>query len=308
MLIGIVSINALDKTEVELREQLYREYSEASGIEWYIIAAVDQYERNICAYKNDCEKDLVSICIPERTWSGENNPVSNDSNPLTIYLFSGMGLDGNGDGLVERTNNDDKMHSMIQYLLDYGQSDKNVFLGINEYYKNEKAVSIIYEISEIFKKYDTIDLEERVYPIPKGYIEDYSNNYGTGRSYGGARMHEGIDIFANYWTPIVSTAYGYVEIMGWNEYGGYRIGIRDVYNTYEYYAHLSGYKKGLEEGMIVAPGDVIGYVGATGYGPVGTTGKFPPHLHFGFYKYDGEKEWSFNPYNYLNNWGKIKLQ
>ena len=169
-------------------------------------------------------------------------------------------------------------------------------------------MDIIFSIAKLFAHFKAIDLDKRVHPIPKGYTASIVNNYGQGRSYGGPRVHEGIDIFAHYGTPVVSTAYGIVEIKGWNRLGGYRIGIRDIYNTYEFYAHLSGYAKGIEEGTIVEPGQVIGYVGSTGYGKEGTSGKFPPHLHFGLYKFDGKKEWSFNPYPYLKKWERIWLR
>ena len=39
-----------------------------------------------------------------------------------------------------------------------------------------------------------------------------------------------------------------------------------------------GMKEILKEGDIVEPGQVIGYVGSTGYGKEGTSGKFPPHF------------------------------
>jgi murein DD-endopeptidase MepM/ murein hydrolase activator NlpD len=93
-----------------------------------------------------------------------------------------------------------------------------------------------------------------------------------------------------------------VEIIGWNKFGGWRIGIRDVKNVYHYYAHLSGYEKHIKKGSFVKPGEVIGYVGSSGYGPKGTQGKFPPHLHYGLYKYNGYMEYSFDPYPYLRAW------
>lgn len=98
-----------------------------------------------------------------------------------------------------------------------------------------------------------------------------------------------------------STTYGVVELMGWNLYGGWRIGIRDIYNIYHYYAHMNGYSEDLKVGQVVKPGDVLGSVGSTGYGPPGTSGKFPPHLHYGMYKDNGHSEWSFDPYPYLKN-------
>jgi peptidoglycan LD-endopeptidase LytH len=43
-------------------------------------------------------------------------------------------------------------------------------------------------------------------------------------------------------------------------------------------------------------------VGSSGYGPPGTSGKFPPHLHYGMYKDNGFTEWSFDPYPHLKMW------
>jgi len=40
-------------------------------------------------------------------------------------------------------------------------------------------------------------------------------------------------------TPVIAVESGYVEAMGWNQYGGWRIGIRSFdKKRYYYYAHL----------------------------------------------------------------------
>lgn len=54
-------------------------------------------------------------------------------------------------------------------------------------------------------------------------------------------------------------------MMGWNLYGGWRIGIRDIYNIYHYYAHMSGFDEEIKVGQVVQPGDILGSVGSTGY-------------------------------------------
>jgi hypothetical protein len=60
-----------------------------------------------------------------------------------------------------------------------------------------------------------------------------------------------------------------VEAFGWNRYGGWRIGIRSFNKKRSYYyAHLRKnhpYAKDLKQGQIVKAGDVIGYLGMTGY-------------------------------------------
>lgn len=99
-----------------------------------------------------------------------------------------------------------------------------------------------------------------------------------------------------------STCFGIVETKGWNRYGGWRIGIRDIENRYHYYAHLMGYEKSLLRGDIVTPGQTIGWVGSSGYGSPGTQGKFPPHLHYGIYRDRGITEWAFDPYPLLKQW------
>jgi murein DD-endopeptidase MepM/ murein hydrolase activator NlpD len=47
-------------------------------------------------------------------------------------------------------------------------------------------------------------------------------------------------------------------------------------------------------------------VGSSGYGPPGTSGKFPPHLHYGMYKDNGVTEWSFDPYPHLAKWKRME--
>lgn len=74
--------------------------------------------------------------------------------------------------------------------------------------------------------------------------------------------------------------------MGWNQYGGWRIGIRSFDSKrYYYYAHLRKdhpYADGLSEGMTVQAGSLIGYMGMTGYSIKENVNNVNiPHLHFG---------------------------
>ena len=87
-------------------------------------------------------------------------------------------------------------------------------------------------------------------------------------------------------TPIMCIESGTVEALGWNQYGGWRIGIRSFDGKrYYYYAHLRKnypYHKSLQEGSVVQAGDVIGYLGRTGYSRTENTNNIDdPHLHFG---------------------------
>jgi murein DD-endopeptidase MepM/ murein hydrolase activator NlpD len=149
--------------------------------------------------------------------------------------------------------------------------------------------------------------EAKCFPVrQKGY--SFEDGYGEGRSYGGDRKHEGIDIMSRDGKrgtlKVQSVSYGVVEQMGWLELGGYRVGIRSSSGLYFYYAHLDHYASNLKKGDTVKPGTLLGYMGDTGYGEEGTKGQFPVHLHFGIYYKEGDTEQSLNPYEvllYLDN-------
>ena len=123
-------------------------------------------------------------------------------------------------------------------------------------------------------------------PIAASFPYSDSDDFGAARSYGYARPHLGHDMMGQIGTPIVAVESGYVEALGWNEYGGWRIGIRSFdRKRYYYYAHLRQnypYAEGLEEGDAVTAGDVIGYMGHTGYSSEENVNNIRTvHLHWG---------------------------
>lgn len=123
-------------------------------------------------------------------------------------------------------------------------------------------------------------------PIAKGYGFSHYDDFGNSRSYGFTRKHLGNDLMGNIGTPIIAVESGIVEAMGWNQYGGWRIGIRSFDGLrYYYYAHMrknQPYNNTLSEGQIVKAGDVIGYLGMTGYSTKKNVNNIKtPHLHFG---------------------------
>lgn len=123
-------------------------------------------------------------------------------------------------------------------------------------------------------------------PIAKNYSFQHYDDFGNSRSYGFKRTHLGNDLMGSIGTPIIAVESGIVENLGWNQYGGWRIGIRSFDGKrYYYYAHLRKnhpYSEGLEQGMTVKAGDVIGYLGMTGYSIKENVNNINiPHLHFG---------------------------
>ncbi|RNB91806.1 LysM peptidoglycan-binding domain-containing protein [Brevibacillus fluminis] len=151
--------------------------------------------------------------------------------------------------------------------------------------------------------------EDYVFPLATNSYEPYGDTYGDGRDWvdghyeENARNHEGVDIMTQKGNPVYSVCDGYINRLGWNEYGGWRVNITDESGNYRlYYAHMEAYAPGLELGGYVKAGQLLGFVGDTGYGPTGTEGQFDPHLHFGLYYNDTDK--SFDPYMYLQYWEK----
>lgn len=123
-------------------------------------------------------------------------------------------------------------------------------------------------------------------PIAKGFYYNDFDDFGVGRSYGFKRRHLGHDMMGSVGTPIVAVEGGRVEALGWNQYGGWRIGIRSHDSKrYYYYAHLRKdfpFNKSLKVGSIVKPGDVIGYMGRTGYSLTENVNNIrQTHLHIG---------------------------
>ena len=124
------------------------------------------------------------------------------------------------------------------------------------------------------------------FPLAKNFPYNDFDDFGVSRSYGFRRRHLGHDMMGQVGTPIIAVESGYVEALGWNQYGGWRIGIRSFdKKRYYYYAHLRKnypFQSDLKEGSLVQAGDVIGYMGRTGYSSKENTNNIEePHLHFG---------------------------
>ncbi len=156
-------------------------------------------------------------------------------------------------------------------------------------------------------------------PIAKNYGFSHYDDFGNSRTYGYKRVHLGNDLMGAIGTPIIAVESGYVEALGWNQYGGWRIGIRSFdKKRYYYYAHLRKnhpYAKDLKEGQIVKAGDVIGYLGMTGYSTKENVNNINvPHLHFGMQlifdesQKEGVNQIWINVYNIINFLKKNKSE
>ena len=89
------------------------------------------------------------------------------------------------------------------------------------------------------------------------------------------RQHTGVDFAAPRGTPIWATADGTVDFAGVKGGYGNMIEVRHSGGVTTLYGHMSAFVAGLRRGARVTQGQIIGYVGATGW----ATG---PHLHYEF--------------------------
>ena len=149
-------------------------------------------------------------------------------------------------------------------------------------------------------------------PIAEGYWYTDSDDFGNGRSYGFARKHLGHDMFCSVGTPVIAVEDGKVEALGWNQYGGWRIGIRSHDGArYYYYAHLrkdAPYAKDLKIGSTVQAGQLIGYAGQTGYSLKENVNNINvPHLHFGMQLIFGESQKECNSEIWIDTYALIRL-
>lgn len=88
-----------------------------------------------------------------------------------------------------------------------------------------------------------------------------------------SRPHNGVDWAAAIGTPIFAAGNGTVIKAGWDSGYGRRVEIEHNNGYVTTYNHMSGFARGLKEGLNVKQGQIVGYLGASGL----ATG---PHLHY----------------------------
>lgn len=182
---------------------------------------------------------------------------------------------GQGETLIKLTKD-------LEYFSYYQEAYTAVLGGMVGEYEIEVPV----EGEEGRKRWEKRYGLKAFSPIAKGFPYNDYDDFGASRSYGYKRNHLGHDMLGQVGTPIVAVESGYIEALGWNQYGGWRIGIRSFdKKRYYYYAHLRQgfpYQPELKEGSVVLAGDVIGYMGHTGYSTTEDTNNIDQtHLHFG---------------------------
>ncbi|HEX2111437.1 MAG TPA: M23 family metallopeptidase [Gaiellaceae bacterium] len=131
----------------------------------------------------------------------------------------------------------------------------------------------------------------------------YTDDFGAPR---GDHGHQGNDLVADRWTPVVAVEAGRVEIPGWRSRDCALI-LHGASGTDYWYLHLNdrhrhaggeggcrpgvAYAPGLDDGDRVRAGELVGYVGNSG-----NAAGVAPHLHFELHPGGGR---AVSPYEWL---------
>lgn len=210
------------------------------------------------------------------------------------------------DAVVEKLKSGSPMEEIakdMKYYAYYREAYGAVLDGMVGYFEQESGNDKVW-----LRKYGL-----KVFsPIAKNFPYSDFDDFGASRSYGFKRKHLGHDMMGQVGTPVIAVESGYVEALGWNQYGGWRIGIRSFdKKRYYYYAHLRQnypYQANLKEGSIVTAGDVIGYLGRTGYSTTENTNNITtPHLHFGIQLIFDESQKEGNNEIWINCYEIVKF-
>ena len=259
--------------------------------------------KSISTISSTSEKNFIkwmefNVCYKalDKAYSYDVESQSEEVKLNWIELLSYLGAKYGGDFSKYKEKD---MNALVQKLQTKEETMESLTKDMKYYSYYYEAYSAVlgglvgeYEI-EVAKEEDS---NEKIWvkkyglkgfsPIAKYFEYNDYDDFGVSRSYGYKRNHLGHDMMGLVGTPVIAVESGYIEILGWNQYGGWRIGIRSFdKKRYYYSAHLRKnypYVKSLKEGDIVQAGDVIGYLGRTGYSSTENTNNIDTsHLHLG---------------------------
>lgn len=258
--------------EVRIAEQDEEKKDYIQWVEFNVskFAMSEAYEYDIGTYGTDQHISWIDLLAWTAAHTGG---VFDDDRTVCRYM----------EDLEEKIGQVEKLSDLVKDLkyFSYYQEAYGAVLGgmVGEYEVEEADENG--NVSWV-KKYGL----KAFHPVAKGFPYSDYDDFGVSRTYGYKRNHLGHDMMGQTGTPIICVESGYIEALGWNQYGGWRIGVRSFDGKrYYYYAHLRQgfpYQPELKEGSVVMAGDVIGYMGHTGYSTTEDVNNIDQtHLHFG---------------------------
>jgi len=225
-------------------------------------------DADIGSYATDAPVNWIEVLalLAARYWGKWRSYKASDLNTIVYKLQNGESAESLAEG-----------YNQYEYYYEAYCAVLSGFIGYYAVQLPSEGGAAHYAVKYGMKAYS---------PIAKGFWYNHYDDFGNSRTYGFSRRHLGNDLMGSVGSPIIAVESGIVEAAGWNQYGGWRIGIRSFDGMrYYYYAHLRKdrpYAAQIKVGQTVKAGDVIGYMGRTGYSRTENVNNIKTvHLHFG---------------------------
>ncbi len=260
-----------EENSTKTREEPEKKKDYIKGVDFNVTyqALQDAYQWDVKTHNQKVELNWITLLayLAARNGGDFSNYKTSDMDTVAEVLV-------NRENTLEKLTRDKKYYN---YYLEAYSAILGGMVGEFEIQKEDEKGEKTWEKSYGLKAFS---------PIADGFAYDDYDDFGKPRAYGYSRPHLGHDMMGQIGTPVIAIESGYVEALGWNQYGGWRIGIRSFdKKRYYYYAHLRQnfpYHLDLKEGSKIKAGDVIGYMGHTGYSPKENVNNIDTvHLHWG---------------------------
>jgi hypothetical protein len=265
---------------------LYRSASvkqECPGLSWTVVAAIIHLESNDNRNPGLSSAGAMGASqFMPGTWNNQGSLAPRVGPFGRIPQSQGYAMDGDGDGIADILNPRDSVPATARMLCANG-GDKPTTLP-NAVYAYNHAWWYVHGGTDDYgnKFLGVLPLAEKLSePLPVGGtvggwtkpIQSYTMSAPFGQcGYLWSNCHTGQDFAAPVGTPVMAATGGKIITAGWTSdtWAGIHVVIQLADGTELWYCHLSG---ATVSGGYVAPGTLLGYVGATG----NVTGA---HLHF----------------------------
>ena len=127
------------------------------------------------------------------------------------------------DSVVERLKQGETMEEITKDMKLYSYYIEAYTAILDQFIGNYQIETCKEDGSKVYEEKYGI---KAFLPIAKNYGFSHYDDFGNARSYGYKRVHLGNDLMGSIGTPIIAVESGIVEACGWNQYGGWRVGIR----------------------------------------------------------------------------------
>ncbi len=275
---NIDSYKAQARATYERGETSYLDILLGSGTFSDFLLRLD-YVKQVSLY----EKDLLStISQSIKTIEASKKVIEDNRSELDIARAA----------VQERKDEVDEKNARVTAIINSINSDEAALAAAQKKAAQQEAALNEWIEKELSGEHSSVDYQsgEWIWPVGRASYNYMSSPYGWRTLNGRREFHYAIDIAAPRGTPVLASKGGKVKSAKWvTTGGGWQVVIDHGGTYYTYYNHLNE-RPIVSAGQTVTQGQVIGYVGDSGYA-------FGTHLDFKIY-YNGKVQ---NPINYVSN-------